>query len=485
MNLLPWRKIEERGANDPALSFDQLLGILESFTFNGSGYSYLNNTTYGSAKQEPIGPQLDATAALAYKTNAVVFACMQIRANLLSEGRFAFRQLRQGRPGNLFGAPPLSRLETPWPGGTTSDLIRRMVQYVDLAGNAFVVRNGAGLSLLRPDWVSIVIGVDGDQTATAWDPRAEKLGYIYREGGAGAQNDPVLFSADEVAHWAPIPDPQARFRGLSWLTPLAREVMADKAMTEFKLTYMENGASPNLAVTLDVPDLDALERWIEKFGINHDGARNAGRTMYLAAGSDVVPIGSNMKEIDFSTTQEAGEKRICAAAGVPIILTSLNLDSATFSNYGYAMRFLADITGRPMWRSLCGALANITTVPNGAELWIDDRDIAALRGDQTDAAEIQSKQASSMQTLINAGFEPDSVIEAVTTQDFTQLVHSGLVSVQLQPPGSEIPKQGVPAATQRSEFRAYLDGLRDDGWEITDLGALPASPERLALPVAT
>ena len=450
MNLIPWRKpanIEERGSNDPTLTFDALLGLLESFSYGGNQYSYLNNTTYGASKQEAIGPQLDATSALAYKGNAVVFACMQIRANLLSEGRFAFRQLVKNRPGNLFGAPPLQRLETPWPGGTTGDLIRKMIQYVDLAGNAFVIRNGPGVALLRPDWVSIVIGVPGDASGTAWDPRSEVLGYIYREGGAGSEKQPQLFSADEVAHWAPIPDPQARFRGMSWLTPLAREVMSDKAMTQWKLTYFENSATPNIAVKLDVPDLDALERWIEKFGIDHDGARNAGKTMYLAAGSDVTVVGANLKDVDFSASQEAGEKRICAAACVPIILTSLNLDSATFSNYQLAMRFLADMTARPLWRDLCGSLANIITVPNGSELWIDDRDIAALRGDQLDNAQIQQLQSTSMLTLINSGYEPDSVTDAVTSGDLTRLEHTGLVSVQLQPPGALIPGDGdEPAA---------------------------------------
>lgn len=446
----------ERGANDPTLTFDALLGILESFQYNGTGYSYLNSTTYGNSKQEAIGPQLDATSALAYKSNAVVFACMQIRSNLLSEGRFMFRDIKGGRPGKLFNADePLQRLRQPWPGGTTADLIRKMLQYVDLAGNAFVVRNGPGLALLRPDWVTIVIGVPGNRDATAWDPSSEVLGYIYREGGAGSEKNPVFYVAGEVAHWAPIPDPQARFRGISLLTAVAREVMADKAMTEFKLTYMENSATPNLFVKLDVPNVDAMERWIEKYGLDHDGARNAGRTMYGSAGMDVTPIGSNLKEIDFSATQEQGEKRICAVMGVPIILTSLNLDSATFSNYQQGMRFLADVTGRPLWRDLCGSLMNITTTPDESELWIDDRDIAALRGDQTDAAEIQAKQASSILSLINSGYKPDAVIDAVTAGDLTLLdgEHTGLYSVQLQPPASgemgpngDAPDEPEPAA---------------------------------------
>jgi hypothetical protein len=31
-----------------------------------------------------------------------------------------------------------------------------------------------------------------------------------------------------VAHWSPIPDPLANFRGMSWLTPVLREIDADQ-----------------------------------------------------------------------------------------------------------------------------------------------------------------------------------------------------------------------------------------------------------------
>jgi hypothetical protein len=40
------------------------------------------------------------------------------------------------------------------------------------------------------------------------------------------------------------------------------------------------------------------------------------------------------------------------------------------------------------------------------------------------------------QDLIDAGFEPDSVIAAVEAEDFSLLKHSGLYSVQLQPAGT-------------------------------------------------
>jgi hypothetical protein len=40
-----------------------------------------------------------------------------------------------------------------------------------------------------------------------------------------------------------------------------------------------------------------------------------------------------------------------------------------------------------------------------------------------------------MRTLIDGGFDPVSVMKAVTTGDMTKLVHSGNLSVQLIPAG--------------------------------------------------
>jgi len=70
---------------------------------------------------------------------------MDVRAKLFSEARFQFRQIRNGRPGDLFGTADLQMLEVPWTNGTTGDLLYRMIQSADLAGNAFVARRPQGV----------------------------------------------------------------------------------------------------------------------------------------------------------------------------------------------------------------------------------------------------------------------------------------------------------------------------------------------------
>ena len=79
-----------------------------------------------------------------------------------------------------------------------------------------------------------------------------------------------------------------------------------------------------------------------------------------------------------------------------------------------------------------------TLVPppdGGSRLWYDDRDVSFLQEDVLDAADIRSRDAQTMRTLVDGGFDPQSVIDAVTTGDMTRLTHTGTLSVQLQPPG--------------------------------------------------
>jgi hypothetical protein len=64
-----------------------------------------------------------------------------------------------------------------------------------------------------------------------------------------------------------------------------------------------------------------------------------------------------------------------------------------------------------------------------------------------DSADIRGKDATTMRTLVDGGFDPQSVIDAVTTGDMTLLTHSGTLSVQLQPPGDGT----QPADTDQDE----------------------------------
>lgn len=407
--------------------------------FNFNGFNYLSSTqqTLGS-KAEEIGGHYMGLAENAYKSNGIVFACMMVRQLLFQEARFQFRRLTSGRPGEYFGSPALTPLEQPWPNGTTGDLLARAIQHVDLAGNFYAVRIGERIRYLRPDRVTIVMGsqMDPDNAFEAAD--VEAIGYIYSPINGREQ----VFDAKNVAHFAPYPDPCANFRGMSWLNPVIREIQGDQAATTHKLKYFEQGATGNMVVTFDpANDADKVKKWIDMLEANVGGAANAYRTLYLGGGADAKVVGADLKSIDFRAVQGAGETRIAAAAGTPPVIVGLSegLQAATYSNYSQARRRFADGTMRPLWRNFAGSMAPLINVPARSELWYDDRDIPFLQEDQKDAAEIQNVNSLSIKALSEAGFDPDSVVAAVTAGDLARLKHSGMFSVQLQQPGAQKP----------------------------------------------
>lgn len=405
------------------------------FTFNGLDYPYIQQSNPGQ-KAEEVGGDFRGLVEGAFKQNGIVFSCMLVRQLLFQEARFQFRRLQSGRPGEYFGSRELAPLEVPWPNATTGDLLARMIQDVDLAGNWYGVRIGNEIRRLRPDHVTLVLGSRTFPDSPALAPDVEVLGYVYDPPSGESK----VYLPEQVAHFAPIPDPSANFRGMSWLTPVIREIMGDQAATTHKLKYFEQGATANMVVKFD-PGLDQekVTDWIGLMEGQIGGAENAYRTLYLGGGADANVVGSDLKQVDFKNVQGAGETRIAAAAGVPPVIAGFSegLQAATYSNYSQARRRFADGTMRPLWRNAAGSLASLVRVPGRSELWYDDRDIPFLQEDMKDAADIQKVNAEAIKGLTEAGYSPDSVVDAVTAGDLNRLQHSGMYSVQLQSPGSE------------------------------------------------
>jgi phage portal protein BeeE len=407
---------------------------MNDLLFNGWGYS-----TYASSPsqdREKVENNFRSYVENVYKTNGVVFAVIAARMLVFTEARFLWQKMRDGRPGELWWNPALTLLDEPWPAGTTGELLARMEQDVSLAGNFFAARVDNRLRRLRPDWVQIVLSAPADQSI-----ESDRIGYIYTPGGGDANEHSRVFLPDEVVHWAPVPDPTAQYRGMSWLNPVVTEVMGDRAATEHKLKFFSNGATPRFAVTLsDKVNPEQFKKFKEHMRDQHEGPDNAYKMMFLGGGADAKVVGADLKQLDFKVTQGAGETRITAAGRVPSIIVGLSegLEAATYSNFGQARRAFGDIWARPTWRSAAAALATVLPKPSDrSRLWYDDRDIPFLREDAKDQAEILNKQMLTIEAGVRAGFKPETIRDAVLSGDLSLLEHTGLFSVQLQPAGTK------------------------------------------------
>jgi phage portal protein BeeE len=445
------RVAESRAAtrsNSSVIPLD-LQSYVDLFRFGGVDYPILRTT---SAKLDE--EQLAATATAAYHANGPVFSLVVARLQVFSQARFQWTRFEGGVPSDLFGTPALKLLERPWgPGrsGTTADLLARMEVDVSLAGNCYIRKTtGLRLNRLRPDWVTIILGSfeDAEHPGEAGD--VEVAGYLYKPGGYGGQGRSVVLFPEEVAHYAPIPDPDFNFLGQSWITPLIDDVSADQAMTLHKRQFMVNAATPNLVIRFDpTVTVDQVKEFKAVVEEDHEGAFNAYKTLYLGGGADAITVGKDFQQLDFAATQGKGESRLAAAAGVPPswvgFSEGLQGSALNAGNFGAARRRFADGTMQHLWGNAASSLEILVPDPvnaPGASLWYDTRSVSFLNEEAKDTADIQGVEAETIVKLVKDGFEWKSVIAAVKNHDWSRLKHTGLLSVQLQPPAPDQPDAG-------------------------------------------
>lgn len=411
----------------------------ETQTVDRSGLVDMFESWQGAKPKEKLEDDFRSYVTQGYKGNGIIFAVILSRMALFSEVELSWRNKKTRE---LFTNSALGLLQNPWVDGTLGDLLNRMEQDVSLAGNSYTYRaSPVELQRLRPDWVTII----SDRYGVA--------GYLYEPNGPNGGQDSKFLLAEDVAHWTPIPDPMAAYRGMSWLTPVITEIQSDVAMTRHKQMFFERAATPNLLIKVEKKlDPESRQRMRDELTARHEGLDNAYRSMLLEDGADATVIGKDMQQINFDVIQAAGENRIAAAGGVPGIVVGLKegLQAATYSNYAQAMRRFSDLFGRPQWRSACAVLEHLLEVPAGCRLWYDPSDIAALGDSNADAAKIMLDKSTALVNLVRAGFDGEAAAKVVETgEGLESLPHSGEVyfpgAQAYSAPGDVPPPDGAPA----------------------------------------
>lgn len=425
-------------------------------------------TTYAGMRVTEISNTLTGYMG-ALRNCPPAFAAQMVRALVLSQARFTFRRRvarGEGKPkGSTFGGRELAPLERPWDNGTTGQLLTTMEWHAGVTGNAYVTNRSRGrLRVLRPDWTAIVYGSDQEPEDAAHALDGELIGYAYANGGLVAPGNGTLTGIanrvqsllpDEVAHYtaAGLTDPEGGGIGMSWLTPALRDMQADRAASEHKIQFYKNGASPNLVVK-GIPAMtkDQFDEIVDMIESNHTGVRNAFKTLYLTAGADATVVGSNFQQMDLKALTALGETRISSLSRVPASLLGISEGLAGSSlnagNFDAARRVFADTWVSPTLQDYAASLAPLVDVPSDAELWPDTSDMPILRDDSKAAAEIEQLKQASIVAYVNAGFTPESAVQAVAAGDVSLLRHTDLLSVQLQAPGSTPPSGETPPGTE-------------------------------------
>lgn len=391
-------------------------------------------------------------------SSPIIGSLIEKRYTTLSMMEFTYQQKNAkgvysetSKPGNR-----LSLLETPWPGGTTQELLATTMIDVDCAGNSYWTRLDILTAAARTQNIKHRLPIIGapDQLVRL-PPDAmfvildevvhgvkHLLGYAYATDGAFSPEDMLLLTPDEVAHIKPLPDPNAPWMGMSWITKVVREANLDDMLTVHIQKFLRNGATPNMLVTYprEVPP-EQVEKFAEFFNKSYTGPDNAGRPIQMGGGIDVTVVGATLQGLEFGDTRGVIELRMASAAGVPPIVVGFSegLRNGSYTDYRQARSSFADGTCHPIWQSIVGSFQTLFPPPRlNQRLWYDTSNNPYLRDDESQVAEIFQVNAATINTLIMAGFTPDSIVKAVLSRDMSLLEHSGLFSVQLQAAGTEL-----------------------------------------------
>lgn len=403
-----------------------------------------------TANWEMVGSDYQTFVSQMYKNNGIIFACIAARARVFCQARFLWQTYSQGRPkGGFSWNDTLSLLEEPWLNGTLGEWLHLMELDATLAGNSYATRvdssgrigskaTGADswITRLRPDWMKIMIGSPVEGIKDPYHPSCRPIAYWYMP----PQGADILLLPKDVMHYSPLPDPVARFLGMSWLTPVIHEFMADQEMTKHKISFLKNAATPNIAVSISADtDPDDFDHFVTKFREEYEGAGNAYKTLFIGGGADVTPLSVDFKALEFTSAQGRGETRIASAAGVhPAIVglsEGLQGSSLNQGNFQAARRLFVDGTMRDLWSKAAPSMQTLFPPPaKNKRLTPDVNDIPFLREDQSAEVTMLGEAMSGMRQGVEAGWAPDDVVKCFIDRDLSGLIgnHTGLLSVQLQ-----------------------------------------------------
>jgi hypothetical protein len=402
------------------------------FTHNGYPYPFeafptVPNGTMDGSPVEASAADFSSAVRTIHSRSSVVSSAVTARSLVMSQTVFKWRSL--GDDKRLFDTPALLPLVQPGRDLTRQTLLARVEQDVAYHGNFYLRRLEDGrLRRLRPDWMQIILGSNERPSKTHLAADAEVIGYVYKPGGRHSQEPGQLLGLSEVA----------LFIGEAWVTAVWREVAADMQATDHVSKYFDNAATANMIATAPpgVVTKEQFDQWVTAFDGAHKGAANAWRTIYAQAGTDVKVVGSQLGDLKMAELQGGFETRVSGRSRVPatvlLIREGLGGSALNAGNYQQTRRLWADSWFTPYAQGFCASMQRLVDAPAGAELTFDPTRVMLLQEDVQDAAEIQSRQALTIEAFVRAGFEPASAVQAVMSDNLDVLVHTGLYSVQLQ-----------------------------------------------------
>lgn len=228
-------------------------------------------------------------------------------------------------------------------------------------------------------------------------------GYAYN-----APDGIFKFGLHEVVH-AKLPNPVDPFLGLAPIVPVYKNVLLDRYSTEHMIRFYKQGARLGGVVkTTQKLSKDQLTRLQRSFDQDYTGRANHHKTLILPQGMEYQTIEQNPGETSLIEFSKSNREPITSAYNVPPIKIGL-LDGATFANALVQEKIFFTDTIIPILTILEQSLNKHETLmptQRGLRVKFDLSQVEALQ-------EYQSEKADTAKKLLDAGWTPNEVRQAI------------------------------------------------------------------------
>lgn len=338
----------------------------------------------------------------AYGSVSILFAIVDRLATATAKPEWHL--MRKGTEVEVTDHPCIDLWNQPNPFYTQNDFIEAVQQHMDLVGEQWwiVARSKLGVGPPLELWP-----IRPDRMAPIKDPDTFISGYVYNTG-----TEKVPLGLTDVL-WTKKQNPLDPYRGLGPVQSLLADLDAEKYSASWNANFFRNSALPGGIITVDGHlDDGQFEEMVLRWREQHQGVANAHRVAILEKAT-FQEMKYTQRDMQFQQLRQLNQEVIAMAYGFPLHMLGVSRDINRANAETQEVTFQRWLVVPRLER--IRQLLNNKLLPmfgegqNDIYEWVYDNPVPE---DKKGDSEILVGAAAAAKTLLDAGFDPEEVLEA-------------------------------------------------------------------------